>query len=404
MPGEWEYLVRIEGISKKFCRSRRAAARHLSKQLLNSFARTKYNTVNLGSDEFWALHNLSLNLRRGEVLGVIGLNGSGKSTLLKLINGLILPDSGSLTIGGTVGGLIELGAGFQLDLTGRENIFIKGALQGKSKAEMNLLFDSIVEFSELEDFIDLPVKNYSSGMQTRLGFAISIFQDPDVLLMDEVLAVGDFNFQQKCLAKVNEMRSSKAIVLVSHSMNSVRLFCDRVAVLEHGSLVFDGEPDDAISFYLHHSKRVTQADKASSLPGAKGVYGEMFRNDQKVSNVQHSWCKHEYDHGAEMKLLFSFEINFEPHRLIVGVPIWNGTGLCITAMNSDYSNYSFNSDSGVVHGSIAMPCHLNPGVYESVFAIVDGSEFLYRQRIAAFTVKDRARLFGFVTFPQTWSS
>jgi len=398
-----ETLVQIEAVSKKFCRSRRAAAKHLSKQLLNAFAWKKYNTHNLGDGEFWAVNNLSLQMRRGEVLGVIGLNGSGKSTLLKLINGLILPDCGALTIHGVVGGLIELGAGLQPDLTGRENIFIKGALMGKSKAEMDSLFGSIVEFSELEDFIDLPVKNYSSGMQTRLGFSISIFQNPDVLLMDEVLAVGDFNFQQKCLAKVNEMRSSKAILLVSHSMNSVRMFCDRVVVLDHGHLAFDGEPDDAINFYLTHSKKATEVASTDQTKSDKSIYGETFHNLHKITNVQHYWSNASYDHGGEMKLFFSFELNFDPHRLIIGVPIWNDNGLCITAMNSDYARFSFESGRRVVRGSVTMTCRLNPGSYESIFAVVDGSEFLFRQRNASFSVREQARLFGFVTLPQEWS-
>jgi len=403
MSGNSGVLLEINGISKKYCKDARASRRHLVKQLLISFAPNRFNTEMLRKGEFWALQNLSLSFKRGEVVGIIGPNGSGKSTLMKLVNGLILPDRGSLNIYGDVGGLIELGAGFQPELTGRENIFIKGALIGKSKSELDLLFDSIVEFGELAEFIDLPIKNYSSGMQARLGFSISVHQNPDILLMDEVLAVGDFNFQQKCLAKVNEMRSQKCILLVSHSMNSIRMFCDRVIVLENGRQIFDGPPQQAISFYMEREKGGGSGNKPMSGNSNKGVYGDLFINEKKISNVHITWSNDAYHHGGEMRLDFSFELDFDPHRLIIGIPIWDENGFCITSYNSDLEEVSFGRKRGLVTGSISMNCYFNPGLYQPVFAILDGTEFLYRQKTAAFSVSNKERLFGFVTLPQNWS-
>jgi hypothetical protein len=301
-----------------------------------------------------------------------------------------------------VGGLIELGAGFQPDLTGRENVFIKGALIGKSKPEIEALFDSIVEFGELQEFIDLPVKDYSSGMQARLGFSISVHQDPDILLMDEVLAVGDFDFQQKCLAKVNEMRARKSILLVTHSMNSVRMFCDRVIVLESGIMAFDGEPNEAIKYYLERESS-NGPQKESRVESAEiSVFGDLYHNEEKISNVSHNWSSNSYDHGGKMQLNFSFELGFIPHRLIIGVPIWNHNGIFVTSYNSDHAKYFFDHERGLVTGSISMTCHFNPGTYNSVIAILDGNEFLYRQKIATFEVSNKERLYGIVTLPHEW--
>jgi len=201
-------------------------------------------------DEFWALRRVSVEVRAGESVGLIGHNGSGKSTLLKLAAGVFKPTEGRVRVDGRVSPMIELAAGFDPDLTGRDNIFLNGALMGYSRKVMAGKLDRIVEFSELGDFIDQPVKNYSSGMYARLGFAIAADVDPEILIVDEVLAVGDERFQAKCMERIREIRRGGCTIFyVSHGMGSVTELCDRVLVLHHGQLVFDGPTADGIERY-----------------------------------------------------------------------------------------------------------------------------------------------------------
>ena len=202
-------------------------------------------------EEFWALRDVSLDVAEGTTFGLIGENGSGKSTLLKCMARILRPDKGSIVARGRISALLELGAGFHAELSGRENIFLNGSILGLSKRQLEERFDEIVEFAGLERFIDTPVKNYSSGMYVRLGFSVAINVDPDILLIDEVLAVGDEDFQRKCMEKFADFKArGKTIVLVSHSLESVRNLCDHVALLEHGELRGLGPATDVIDEYL----------------------------------------------------------------------------------------------------------------------------------------------------------
>jgi ABC-type polysaccharide/polyol phosphate transport system ATPase subunit len=201
-------------------------------------------------DEFWALKNINIDIKGGETVGLIGVNSSGKSTLLKLIGKILYPDVGHISTRGRIATLIELGAGFHPELTGRENIYINASILGFSKTEIDEKFDEIIGFSELEKFIDNPIKSYSSGMYVRLGFAVAINVNPDILLTDEILAVGDENFQKKCLNKIEEFKKNgKTIVYVSHDLGSVERICDRVLLLDNGELVLEGRSVDVISEY-----------------------------------------------------------------------------------------------------------------------------------------------------------
>ena len=201
-------------------------------------------------DEFWALQNVSFNVYKGDALGLIGLNGSGKSTMLKTIAGVLKPTKGNVQVNGTVAPLIELGAGFDMDLTARENVFLNGALLGYSRQEMQEHYDDIVEFSELSNFMDVPVKNFSSGMVSRLAFAIATIGTPDILIVDEVLSVGDFRFQQKCEARIrNMMKQGTTILFVSHSIEQVKSLCNKIVWLEHGKLKMFGDTQDVCDKY-----------------------------------------------------------------------------------------------------------------------------------------------------------
>jgi ABC-2 type transport system ATP-binding protein len=197
--------------------------------------------------KFHALRDLSIDVEHGETVALLGLNGSGKSTLLKHISGVMLPDSGTVRTGGRVAGLIEVGAGFHPDLSGRDNVYLNGAILGMTEAEIKDKFDSIVEFAEIGEFIDTEVKFYSSGMYLRLAFSVAVHTDPDVFLVDEILAVGDEPFQKKCLAKIKELAAAgKTLIVVSHDLDLVAHVCERGVLLEHGSVVMDGPVAEVI--------------------------------------------------------------------------------------------------------------------------------------------------------------
>jgi ABC-2 type transport system ATP-binding protein len=200
------------------------------------------------SKKFHALKDVSLMVETGETVALLGLNGSGKSTLLKHISGVMLPDSGSVYTRGRVAGLIEVGAGFHPDLSGRDNVYLNGAILGMTEKQINERFDAIIEFSEIGEFIDTEVKFYSSGMYLRLAFSVAVHTDPEVFLIDEILAVGDEPFQRKCIAKIQELaRHGKTLVVVSHDLDLVSRICSRGVYLEHGNVLFDGPIDEAVA-------------------------------------------------------------------------------------------------------------------------------------------------------------
>jgi ABC-2 type transport system ATP-binding protein len=237
-----DFAVDVRDVSKRF---------RLAHGQYNSFKeRIIHGGKRQQSDDFWALNGVSLTVNQGETVGILGRNGSGKSTLLKCICGVLQPTSGEVAVRGKLAGLLELGAGFQQDLTGRENIYLNGSLLGMSKRDVDKVFDAIVDFSELEEFIDGPVKFYSSGMYVRLGFAVAVNMDPDVLVVDEVLAVGDERFQRKCIARIMQFqKEGRTILLVTHSADNVRSICDRGIVLSHGRLIAEAEPGEATRIF-----------------------------------------------------------------------------------------------------------------------------------------------------------
>lgn len=202
-------------------------------------------------DEFWALKNVSFDVKKGEVFGLVGLNGAGKSTILKVVAGVLKPTKGQVTVNGSIAPLIELGAGFDPDLTARENVFMNGAILGYDTAYMKERYQEIMDFAELEAFADVPVKNFSSGMYARLGFAIATMVKPEILIVDEILAVGDFRFQEKCQKRIAELIEGETTVLiVSHSNEMIKSFCNRVAWLEHGELREIGPAKEICEKYI----------------------------------------------------------------------------------------------------------------------------------------------------------
>ena len=259
-----EILARVTGVSKKFCLSLKRSLWYGVQDIaaeLSPFSResaggpdaanpTGRSPAVLRAGEFWAVDDVSFELRRGECLGLLGRNGAGKTTLLKMLNGLIKPDTGRIELRGRVSALIALGAGFNPVLTGRENIYVNGSVLGLTRREIDERIDGIIDFAELREFIDAPVQSYSSGMHVRLGFAIASALDPDVLLLDEVLAVGDIGFTIKCLNRMRALAPTAAVIFVSHNMQFISSFCTRVLVIDRGRTVLDAaDPAQGIDRY-----------------------------------------------------------------------------------------------------------------------------------------------------------
>jgi lipopolysaccharide transport system ATP-binding protein len=247
-------VIRIKQISKKYRLGGQRAAYSTLRELLTERVRAPLQRLRRArtatEETVWALRDVSFDICLGEVVGIVGRNGAGKSTLLKILSRITEPTSGRVEIYGKIGSLLEVGTGFHPELTGRENIFLNGAILGMGKEEIKRKFDEIVSFSEIEKFIDTPVKFYSSGMYVRLAFSVAAHLEPDVLLIDEVLSVGDMAFQQKCIEKIGSMREqTKAIILVSHSMISVRAICSRVILMNRGAIAASGEPKEIIPLY-----------------------------------------------------------------------------------------------------------------------------------------------------------
>ncbi len=366
------------------------------KEALNPFKKSYHK-------DFHALHDVSFELKRGEALGIIGRNGNGKSTLLKIIAGVLTPTKGHVNTKGRIAAILELTSSLKPELTGLENIELNLKINGFNKEALKEKIKEIEEFAEIGEFIDQPVKTYSSGMKSRLGFGIATSSEPDVLILDEVLAVGDFNFQQKCLAKINSMRERISMIFVSHSMNSVRLFCDNVMVLEKGKNTFYGKADDGIKYYLEQEeKKKQELKKKEKKQEIKPFYGDLFHNEDKIVNVKHKWNKESYKLEEEMVLEFSFELKYKPKNLIIGVPIWNDNGNNITSFNTDYHKIKLFNEKYRIFGKLKIECCFNPNTYHSVFVIVDGSEFLYRQLNSKFHIQNKERIFGYVTLPHKW--
>lgn len=330
-----DLVVEVNNISKKFCRRVRHVMLYGSQDIIKDFIGIKSRTHYLRKGEFWAVNNVSFGLEKGETFGIIGVNGSGKSTILKMINGIYMPDDGFIKINGRVGALIEIGAGFHPMLTGRENIYINGSILGMSKKEIDKKFDEIVDLSELREFIDTPVKFYSSGMFVRLGFSIALFCNPDILLLDEILSVGDISFQNKAFKKLYNLKKRiNGIIYVGHNMQHIRNMCDRIMVIDSGKKLFIGDVAEGIKFFQDFiSKTEVSGKNKKEVKSFKRRYffnydNSKFEvidfgvlgNDQKKKNlfVEHEtiilYCDFEVKAKLE-ELEFSFGVSDENDRI-----------------------------------------------------------------------------------------
>jgi lipopolysaccharide transport system ATP-binding protein len=265
------FAIKVENLSKRYIIKHGQPAGSL-KELIEHYRRQLFRKVmpkfkgdgvdpyQVTTEEFWALKDVSFEIPKGAKLGVLGRNGAGKSTLLKILSQITEPTSGRIMINGEISSLLEMGTGFHPELSGRENVFLNGAILGMGRTEIMRKFDEIVDFSEIEKFIDTPYKHYSSGMQARLAFAVAAHLDPDIMILDEVLAVGDVSFQRKCLIKMQAISDSGAtIIFVNHGVDAIKQFCNHAIVLDHGQLVLDTDDvDKAIALYLGEDQVATE--------------------------------------------------------------------------------------------------------------------------------------------------
>ena len=319
-----EVAIKAENVSKKFCKSLKSSMLYGVEDIIRNSLCLSSNSHLLRKDEFWAVDDVSFEVKRGETLGIIGPNGAGKTTILKLLNGIFWPDKGKITIKGKVGALISVGAGFHPMLTGRENIYLNSAILGMSRDEVNKKFDDIVEFSEIGDFLDTPVKFYSSGMFVRLGFAVAIHCKLDILLVDEVLAVGDLSFQNKSLRRLAELREkTNAVVFVSHNLEHVRNLCDRIIILDKAKIVFSGDTNEALSEY--HKR--TREKKLISVKNKKAFHSDLHQSSGDIILGDTGILDESYNRtekiriGEPLTTFFEFETtkNFEELFFTVGI-------------------------------------------------------------------------------------
>ena len=401
--------------------------------------------ANLQPDEtFTALNDVSVTVPAGRTLGVIGRNGSGKSTLLKLVAGITKPTSGTVTVAGRVSALIELGAGFHPEISGRENVFINGIMLGLTKREITKRFDEIVEFAELQDFIDAPVKTYSSGMYMRLGFAVAIHVDPDVLLVDEVLAVGDEGFTHKCLDKFAEFkRRGKTILLVTHALGLVERFCDEALWLDAGRVKGSGDPKRIVGAYItdvetSEEKQLAADDARARQSATAGMVSpdepvsavlpdtpietatgpaDMFRaaegrwgsREVEIVDVQFTGAdgavSHVFRSGEPMTLKISLHAPLPIDDFVIGVGIFNAEGVCCYGTNTSIEDLQGERLHGDAEARfLVASLDLVEGTYKVDVAVhkLDGYPYDYHRLLYTFRVKSRTKDVGIYRPHHEW--
>ena len=333
------------------------------KQLLAARGRNRF-------EDFVAVNDVTFDVREGEVFGIIGQNGSGKSTLLKCMAGILQPNSGSVSVHRRMGALLELGAGFHPELSGRENIFLNAAILGMGRREISGRFDEIVDFSGLHTFIDQPVKTYSSGMYVRLAFAVAINVDPQLLIVDEILAVGDVSFQRRCMEKFVEFRNEgRTIVLVTHDMSSIKNLCDRAIWLEHGTVVDAGDPSDLVEAY---TERMLGADSRSADGSVRRGSGEIQITKVEMFTQGGSESVKRCRTSDSVLLRLHYEANKTIPQPVFGIEIESLGGATITSPNTRDVGLVPPTISGTGTVDIAIPrIDLLPGTYDLHTSITD---------------------------------
>jgi len=370
-------IIEFSNVSKKFSKDLPHLLKYGLLDISNNILGFNAHTEKLRGGEFWAIKNVSFELKKGETLGIIGPNGSGKTTILKMLNGILNPDEGEIQIKGRVGGLIEVGAGFHPLLTGRENIYINGTILGMSKKEIDNKFKSIVDFADIGDFLDAPVKTYSSGMFVRLGFAVAIHCSPEILLIDEILAVGDLNFQNKCLRYLSNLkREVRGVVFVGHNLEQIKVICSKVMVLHEGRSIFFGNTYKGLIKYQEISRNLrlesikkNEAHIEHSLSSGDIQYLNSGIIDNKNNNVNEISMK------ESLNIFLDFELlkYIEELCFYIGV-LDENMRVCIWSVSNDNNKIIFKKNEKGKYRIIInyKNHHLMPGNYIPITAVRNG--------------------------------
>ena len=360
-----EIAIRVDHVSKKYCKSLKRSMLYGVNDIARNTLGLSSHSDNLRKSEFWAVDDVSFELKKGETLGIIGPNGSGKTTLLKMLNGIFWPDKGKISIRGRVGALIEVGAGFHPLLTGRENVYINAAILGMTKEEVDEKFNDIVEFADIGDFLDTPVKFYSSGMFVRLGFAVAVHCEPDILLVDEVLAVGDVGFRAKCYNRIAEMMENCAVVIVSHDMSSIARISSKCMVLNNGHSIFQGTAKEAIQ---HHSSLFAEEKMNTYHPAGSG---EAKIERMKLYSIDSNESE-TFQYGDPMTISFDVKVSSKYKTFLVSTSFMNQEMQLVAQCHSGYNNAVLKNDGHPKNIQIAIPKILfNPGKYTVTIIIFD---------------------------------
>ncbi|HMH23173.1 MAG TPA: ABC transporter ATP-binding protein [Puia sp.] len=391
-------VIKIENISKQFVIAHEAQEKYttlrdtMARKARKLFSFPGSSRKNNPHETFWALRDISFDIHAGDRVGIIGRNGAGKSTLLKILSRITEPSSGRISLRGRVASLLEVGTGFHPELTGRENIFLNGAILGMARAEIRKKFDEIVAFAETEKFLDTPVKRYSSGMHVRLAFAVAAHLEPEILIVDEVLAVGDAQFQKKCLGKMEEVSKNegRTVLFVSHSMPTISSLCNRAILLEGGRISIDGETSEAVlSYYTSGVASPTQIDYSQQTKMPGDSYVRLHKVCILANKVPAS---QEIDIDQEIDVVIDYSILEDDNRLLPypNIHVYNAAGVCVFISAPSTTQAHAKGDYTAV---CRIPANfLNQGSYFIGIAISSFGKgvivHLFEQNALSFNIKD----------------
>jgi len=408
-----EILVKCENVSKKFCRTLKRSLIYGVQDICSEFNPFHQEAdilipetlPQLRKDEFWAVKDISFELKRGDCLGLIGHNGAGKSTLLKMLNGLIKPDHGRITMKGRIGALIELNVGFNPILTGRENVYIYGSILGFSRKEIDEKYDEIVEFAEMSEFMEMPFRSYSSGMKVRLGFAVAAQMEPDVLIIDEVLAVGDLNFQIKCLNRINKIMGNSAVIFVSHSMQLISRTSTHILVTKKGRNIYNGNNiDKGINIYNNLISPHTKRESGSGRANISNI--EIRKDHIKFFNRHHPVTLNQ---GDCLKITFSIKTIRKIEKSNIKIVIFNKEMIPVADIytgNNKFivENFIFDITHNV---EVKIPnLTLNSGIYTISIEITDARNKEVLKRIdncASFQILSNYTSWAYLNLQAEWN-